>query len=139
MILNLDWSRHDGLMTMSYQELHEGLRQAADAASSALAQEPGTFNDLGQSSIHLATVVSMLDDIDPEQPEEPTREAALSRAAAIARASHDHAIDDGPITSELEALNDAVTAVEEAGYIGEQPDSLEYFNGDFPADGSSWD
>lgn len=125
-------------MTANYEELHTALRGAADTASSALYPEDEN-NDLHQAANHLRTVVEMLDDVDTETPEPANPDAVLSKAAAIADEAHSHAIDlTNDANTELEALSNAVDAATKAGYIGEAP-LLEWFEGDVPADGSSFD
>jgi len=125
-------------MSLSYEELHTELRRTADAASSALHPDDD-LNDLRQAAIHLRAVVEMLDDVDAETPEPATPDAVLSKAAAIADNVHSHAIDlTNDANDALEALSNAVGAATEAGYIGEAP-LLEWYEGNVPDDGSSFD
>lgn len=125
-------------MSTSYEQLHVKLRSAADAASSAL--DPGDeLNDLRQAAIHLHTVVEMLDEVDTDTPEPVDPNAVLSKATAIADKVLDKVLDlTNEANTELLALGNAVEDAMAAGYIGDDP-LLEWYEGDIPKDGSSFD
>ena len=119
---------------MSYESLCRNLRAGAEAARSSIECEPGGHNDAGQAVKHLTTLVDMLDEIDVSSPEEPSSKASLSAAVSHGRDIVHH-VDY--FEGDLGQLAEAVSAAEDAGFIANTPDN-EWFNGDTPPNGESW-
>lgn len=125
-------------MSTKYQSLVQDLIEAVEAVKRALPQTDNP-SDLAQAHTHLSAITESLWEIDQDQPEVPSEDAALSKAAAFAQDVSDHLVDmsasDG-LGEQLTTLDDALDAARLAGYVAPAPGDTLWYNGDEPSDGS---
>lgn len=127
-------------MNPSYEYLVTSLADAARTAEGELGSASG-HPDLEQGAGHLHTVLDMLERLDPEVAQSPSKDASLSHAAAIAAQVSTQVIDltsDGGVAAALSVLDVVVSEVQGAGYVAPDPDDLEWFGGAVPADGTEF-